>query len=106
MSTAREYFEQTLPVKLTPEMANSVGAIYQFNIAGDGGGNWTVDLNKGEDWISEGEADNADCVISMKEKTFLKIIAKKTKPEMAFMMGQVKVAGNLALSLKLGKILN
>ena len=32
MSTAREFFESTLPAKLTPDSAAAIGAHFQFNI--------------------------------------------------------------------------
>ena len=37
MSTAREFFESTLPAKLTPDSAAAIGAHFQFNIDGAGG---------------------------------------------------------------------
>ncbi len=105
MASARAFFEQVLPNKLTPEAAADLGAIFQFNIEGDGGGAWTVDFTAPTEWVSEGEASDADCTISMKESDFLGILDRKVNPQMAFMMGKIRVAGNLALSLKLPKIL-
>ncbi len=105
MLSIRAFFEQTLPGKLTPETATDLGAKFQFNIDGDGGGSWTVDLTAQSDWVSEGVDDGADCTISMKESDFLGILDRSINPQMAFMMGKIRVAGNLALSLKLPKIL-
>ncbi|MEE2834692.1 MAG: SCP2 sterol-binding domain-containing protein [Myxococcota bacterium] len=105
MSTAREFFESTLPAKLTPDLAAAIGAHFQFNIDGAGGGSWTVDLTQADNWIQEGVSEAADCTIAMKEQDFLGVVAGTTNPQMAFMLGKIKVTGNLALSLKLPKIL-
>ena len=64
-----------------------------------------VKLTAPSDWVQEGMDDNADCTISMKESDFLGVIAGTTNPQMAFMLGKIRVTGNLALSLKLPKIL-
>ena len=105
MSTSRAFFENTLPGKLTPESAQAIGAKFQFNIEGETGGHWTVDLTAPSDWVCEGQAGDADCTIAMKEQDFLGILNRSVNPQMAFMMGKIKVTGNLALSLKLPKIL-
>ena len=105
MTTARQFFEEILPQKLTAETAADLGAKFQFNIDGDTGGSWTVDLTALSDWVCEGEDTDADCTISMKEADFLGILDRSVNPQMAFMMGKIRVAGNLALSLKLPKIL-
>ncbi len=105
MASARAFFEQVLPNKLTAETAADLGAIFQFNIEGDGGGSWTVDFTAPTEWVSEGNDSDADCTISMKEADFIGILDRKVNPQMAFMMGKIRVAGNLALSLKLPKIL-
>ena len=105
MTSARHFFEQVLPAKLTPESAADVGANFQFIIDGDGGGSWTVNLTAPGEWVQEGTDENADCTIAMKESDFLGIVEGNTNPQMAFMMGKIRVTGNLALSLKLPKIL-
>ena len=106
MTTARSFFETTLPAKLTPEAAQAIGANFQFVIDGDDGGSWNVNLTSETDWIREGLDEGADCTIAMKESDFLGIVAGTTNPQMAFMLGKIRVTGNLALSLKLPKILS
>jgi len=105
MTTARTFFEETLPAKLTPESAKAVGANFQFVIDGDSGGSWNVNLTSDSDWVREELDEGADCTIAMKESDFLGIVAGTTNPQMAFMLGKIRVTGNLALSLKLPKIL-
>jgi putative sterol carrier protein len=106
MTNARAFFEKTLPGKLTAERAADLGAKFQFNIDGDSGGSWIVDLTAPSDWVSEGESLDADCTINMKESDFIGILDRSVNPQMAFMMGKIRVSGNLALSLKLPKILS
>ena len=105
MMTPRLFFEETLPAKLNAEMAASINAVFQFHITGDDGGDWSVDLTAASDWVQPGEAEKADCVLTMKSSDFLGILDRSVNPQMAFMMGKIKVGGNLALSLKLPRIL-
>jgi putative sterol carrier protein len=105
--TITSFFEEKLSKGLTedPSRASSIGAVYQFNITGDDGGSWTVDLTKTEDWISAGEADNAECTITMTSEDFLDMITGKLAGPQAFMQGKLKIAGNMALAMKLSNIL-
>lgn len=100
--TVQEIFGSILPEKLEDnEKATSANAVYQFNIDGDGGGTWTVDLTKDTDFVTEGEADDADCTITMKEGDFVNLWTGKLKGPQAFMMGKLKIKGNTGLAMKL-----
>jgi putative sterol carrier protein len=105
--TPKSFFEEKLSKGLTddPSRASSIGAIYQFNITGDDGGSWTVDLTKTEGWINAGEAENAECTITMTSEDFVDMITGKLAGPQAFMQGKLKIAGNMALAMKLSNIL-
>lgn len=84
-----------------PELVDDVGAIYQFDIEGPQGGSWIVDLRNAPGAVRQGGAEDADCVISVAQDVFAGIMAGKVDPQMAFMMGRVKVAGNFMLATRL-----
>lgn len=103
--TPKAYFEQTIAQKLQdhPEIAQKINSIYQFNITGDAGGHWTVDLTKPE--VREGEDANAKCTVTVKDEDFMKIVSGKLNPQMAFMSGKLKIGGDMSLAMKLGELL-
>lgn len=104
--TARKIFEEDLPARLASNpSATASNAVYQFNIDGANGGTWTVDLTQKADFVTEGEADNAECTITMKESDFVDMWSGKLKGPQAFMMGKLKISGNMGLAMKLQSFL-
>jgi putative sterol carrier protein len=104
-TNARLFFENTLPARLTEKGTSGLTAVFQFHIDGDNGGSWSVDLTKEESWITEEVCEAADCTLAMKEETLLGIINRSVNPQMAFMLGKLKITGNIGLSLKIPKLL-
>lgn len=84
-----------------PELVDEVAGIYQFDVAGDDGGSWTIDLKTPPGAVRKGPTDDADCVIKLGESDFVGIMTGTVDPQMAFMMGRIKVAGNFMLATKL-----
>ena len=102
MSNPQEIFSDTLPGRLEDsDKIEGLDAVYQFNISGDDGGQWTVDFTKDADYVSEGEADEADCVIDMKDSDFMDMWNGKLPGPQAFMMGKIKIQGDMGLAMKL-----
>jgi putative sterol carrier protein len=103
--TPKQIFEERIDTRLKADPAKSkaLNAIYQFDITGDNGGTWTIDLTQPA--VTAGSGGKAQCTITMSSKDFVDIIAEKLNPQMAFLQGRLKVAGDMALALKLGTIL-
>ena len=107
MASAKEIFEQKIPAKLetnAPKIAG-LNAVYEFNITGDNGGVWTVDIANGQGKVTSGSGGNAKCTVTVSSSDFSDIIEGKLNPQMAFMTGKLKVAGDMGLALKLGAVL-
>lgn len=107
MSSAKEIFEQKIPQKLetNADKISSINAIYEFNVTGDEGGVWSIDLSNGNKKVVAGSTGNAHCTITISDKDFSDLIAGNLNPQMAFMTGKLKVSGDMGLALKLGNIL-
>lgn len=104
--TSTQIFESALPEKLASDpAASSANAVFQFNITGDDEGTWTVDLTKDSDWVSAGASDDAACKITIAGKDFVDLWTGKLKGAQAFMMGKLKVEGNMGLAMKLQSFL-
>jgi len=105
--TPEVIFEQKIPERLK-ERADKIGslkAVYQFEITGDGGGTWVLDLNAPGGKVTKGPSPDAKCTVTMDAANFSDLIEGKLNPQMAFMTGKLKVKGDMGLALKLGTIL-
>lgn len=105
--TCQEVFEVDIAerLKAKPEVAEAIKSSYQFDLTGDGGGQWVVDLTKASDWVFAGSIDQAGVTITMSASDFLDLVAGKLNGQMAFMTGKLKIKGDMSLALKLQQIL-
>ncbi|XP_073201753.1 hydroxysteroid dehydrogenase-like protein 2 isoform X3 [Lepidochelys kempii] len=73
---------------------------------GDEGGTWYIDLKNKAGSAGIGEPPvKVDVVMSMSSNDFVKMFSGKLKPTMAFMSGKLKIKGNMALAMKLEKMM-
>ncbi len=105
--TPQNIFEEKFPERLKAkgDKISAINAIYQFDIKGEGGGSWVLDLTQPGGKVSVGTSDQAKCVVTMESNHFVDLIAGKLNPQMAFITGKLKVKGDMGLALKLGSIL-
>nr|XP_048275964.1 hydroxysteroid dehydrogenase-like protein 2 isoform X2 [Myodes glareolus] len=91
---------------LSDEVVKATQAVYQFELSGEDGGTWFLDLKSKGGKVGHGEpSDRADVVMSMTTDDFVKMFSGKLKPTMAFMSGKLKIKGNMALAIKLEKLM-
>ncbi|XP_007106780.1 hydroxysteroid dehydrogenase-like protein 2 isoform X2 [Physeter macrocephalus] len=92
---------------LSDDVVKATQAIYQFELSGEDGGTWFLDLKSKGGNVGYGEpSDRADVVMSMSTDDFVKMFSGKLKPTIAFMSGRLKIKGNMALAIKLEKLMN
>lgn len=105
--SVQDIIETKLPAKVqaNPSVATSVNAKVGFDIAGDDGGQWTIDLTNTEGCVSSGVCDDAHVTLSMTDENFIAMIAGDLNPQKAFLLGKLKVKGDMGAALKLGKLL-
>jgi putative sterol carrier protein len=106
MSKTKDFFEQTLQSKIAGDgaAASSVGAIFLFNITGEGGGAWTVNL-KDQLGVTPGDAGNSECTLECATSDWEVIAANPQAAMQLYFEGKLKVAGNVMLATKLQQIL-
>ena len=105
--TPKEYFEQKVPenLKNKGDKVSNINAIYEFQINGPEGGTWSLDLTVPGGQVTNGSTGKANCTVTMQDENFVKLVTGKLNPQLAFMTGKLKVAGNMGLALKLSNIL-
>lgn len=109
MAAPSEIFERiNKNVAENPEKATSIDAMFQFDLSGDSGGVWTIDLRSGAEapHVTEGGSDDSNVTISMTDDDFNGIFDGSVNPMQAFMMGKIKVSGDMGLAMKLQNILS
>jgi putative sterol carrier protein len=100
---AAEIFAQ-IPGSFPPEKAGHLRARFQFNLSGEGGGNWVVAIADGACTVSDGQVAKPDVSIGMTASDFVKMIAGELQPVVAFMQGKLKLQGDMNLAMKLQEI--
>ncbi|WAR24815.1 HSDL2-like protein [Mya arenaria] len=69
-------------------------------------GIWYVDLKNGTGTVGKGPPPTeAGCTMTMDSDDFIKMFAGQLKPTSAFMMGKLKIKGDMALAMKLEKLM-
>ena len=100
-------FNEELPaaIEKNPEKAKEIGAKYQMNIGGDGGGQWYIDCSATGPKCESGDPGGADCTIDIQESDFQKLVENPQANGMQlFFSGKLKVTGNQMLAMKLQKL--
>ena len=93
----------TAKVLGAPEKVRDIGATFKFIVEGKDGGTWRVQC-KDPVAVTEGDGP-ADCTVMVKNDDFVSLANKKLNPQVAFMMGKIKLSGDLSLALKLGEFI-
>ncbi|XP_064902449.1 hydroxysteroid dehydrogenase-like protein 2 isoform X3 [Columba livia] len=91
---------------MSEEYVRTTQGVFQFELSGDEGGTWYIDLKTNGGSAGFGKPPvTADVFMSMSSDDFVKMFTGKLKPTMAFMSGKIRIKGNMALALKLEKML-
>ena len=106
--TPKEIFEEKIAQNLAknPSVAEKINASYQFELTGDNGGKWAVDLTKKSDFVVPGQISDPKVTITMSAKDFVDLVEGRLNGQMAFMQGKLKLKGDMSLALKLQQILS
>ena len=84
-----------------PGAAAGVDAVFQFEITGEGAGNWSVIIKEGACQIQEGAHESPTVTLTMSGETWLAIVNKQTNGMQAFMSGQLKATGDVMLGSRI-----
>ncbi|XP_053158600.1 hydroxysteroid dehydrogenase-like protein 2 [Hemicordylus capensis] len=91
---------------ISDEVVKSTQGVYQFELSGEEGGTWYIDLkNKGGSAGSGEPPGKVDVIMRMSSSDFVKMFSGKLKPTMAFMSGKLNIKGDMALAIKLEKLM-
>ena len=96
-TTIKEIFE-ALPTSFNADAAKGVDAIFQYNIEGEGGGNWIVCIKEGTCSVIEGIHESPSVTLNMDASTYTGLVSGEVNSIQAYMSGKLKISGNIMLA--------
>ena len=99
MATPSEIFSR-MPGLLKVDKAGDLNATVQFDLSGDEGGTWHLTVADGSCTSGEGAADDPTATVRMTADDYVAMMTGSLNPVNAFMMGKVKVDGDLNTVMK------
>ncbi len=105
---AKEIIEQQIPerVKAKPQVREAINAKVVFDLSGDNGGQWTLDLSNAEAVVTRGSCEEAKVTLQMTAGDFEAMIGGELNAQQAFLTGKLKVKGDMGAALKLGQLIS
>ncbi|XP_018589853.1 hydroxysteroid dehydrogenase-like protein 2 [Scleropages formosus] len=91
---------------LNPELVKTTQGVYRFNLTGENAGSWYIDLKNDAGSAGSGDPPKPDVVMTMDSADFVKMFKGDLKPTIAFMSGKLKIKGDMALAIKLEKMMS
>jgi putative sterol carrier protein len=99
MTSTAEMMRQ-MPSAFNAEKAGDMNAVVQFDFTSDGNGYWYVTVADGTCSVSDGETASPTAKIIMNGEDYVKMVRGELNAVTAFMMGQIKVEGDLSTVMK------
>jgi putative sterol carrier protein len=84
-----------------PERAAGIDTVVWFILSGEAGGDWTVMIQNQECHINKGLNMTPKLTLSAAAQTILDIFMNKQDPMRAYMLGKLKVKGDISMAMKL-----
>jgi putative sterol carrier protein len=90
-----------MPAAFNADAAKGMNAVYQYDIQGEGGGQFYNEIKDGALEVKEGAHASPNITITMSSKDYLDLVNGKLNGQMAFMSGKLKIKGDMSLAMKL-----
>lgn len=103
--TPKQIFEEYLPIILDKqkEMSKQIAAVFRIKITGDGGGEWTINLNNQS--VKTGNTEPADLALTLAVGDFQAIMQGKLDAEEAMEGNKLGIEGRPQLLSSLAALL-
>jgi putative sterol carrier protein len=100
VTSIKEIFDG-MPGAFLAEKAAEINAVIQFEMTGEGGGNYHVAIADGQCRVTEGIAPNPTMTLSAAASDYIAVVNGQLNPVQAFMQGKVRVKGDMSLAMKM-----
>jgi len=100
IASVKDVFDR-VPERFNATAAKGINAVMQFDISGEGGGNWNVTVKEGTCQVQEGKAASPTVTLTMSSETWLAMVNKELNGMQAFMTGKLKLTGDIMLAQRI-----
>ncbi|MCG8589897.1 MAG: SCP2 sterol-binding domain-containing protein [Proteobacteria bacterium] len=87
--------------RFCPEAARDTTVVYGFDLSGEGGGQFSLQIDGGRLLISRDPATRADVVFRLSACDYFSVLAGEQNPDILFMEDRLIIEGDLSLALKI-----
>jgi putative sterol carrier protein len=103
LTDVKEVFNK-MPETFSPSAAQGLDAVFQFDVTGEGGGNWNITIKHGACQVQEGTHEAPTVTLTMSAETWLGIVNKELNGMQAFMSGQLQATGDVMLASRIEQL--
>jgi putative sterol carrier protein len=103
MTTVAEIFE-TMPTVFNPAAAAGLNKTFQWNITGEQACIYAFKVHDGVCEPAPGGVEKPDVTITISDKDWIAMIEGKLDAQSAFFSGQLKIAGDMGLALRVPQL--
>jgi putative sterol carrier protein len=89
---------EAMPRAFVPEAAEGVDVVFQYRIAGEGGGDWNCTVKNQTCDIRSGVHEKPSCTLIMTAPDFLAMMSGSLPPMQAYTSGKLKIEGDIMKS--------
>lgn len=84
-----------------PDKAEGVQAVIQFDLSGDNGGLYWINIDNGKCTSGAGVVENPRMTIKSTADDYYNVATGQANVMQSFMMGKIKVQGDMSLAMKM-----
>jgi putative sterol carrier protein len=104
VKSCEEYF-QVVPQRFLADKADGVDATFVFDLAGDGGGTWTVTVKDNAINVNTGRVETPSVTYQMKASDYVDLVNGDLSGVKAVFMRKLKVSGSIPLARRMNDFL-
>jgi crotonobetainyl-CoA:carnitine CoA-transferase CaiB-like acyl-CoA transferase/putative sterol carrier protein len=102
MSVTALQILESIPYRFRAEKAVGYNTLFHFDITGDETLQYTVEIKDGQCFLSKGLVGSPVCTVKTKASVYVDLETGKANPQMALMLGKVKIS-NIAAMMQFAK---
>lgn len=96
-----EHLLQGMKAAFQADKAQGVDAVVQYNLTGEGGGEYYMTIKDGTIDVQPGKAPSARMTLTADTKDYTDVMSGKLNPMAAFSSGKLKIGGDMMFAMKL-----